>query len=162
MITIAAIGTITAAAGRIMGDVGPYADYLVSIVFFLIGLHLLDVIRLPFAGLGKVNYKRKGVLAAFVIGLIFGIALGPCTFAFMAPVLAAVFKVATTDFAYAVVLLLLFALGHCAVIVVAGVSTGLVQRILNWNEKSGGGGFLRKVCGGLVILAGLYMLFRAG
>ena len=45
------------------------------------------VIPMPWSGPGQVNMKRKGLLAAFVLGLIFGIALGPCTFAYMAPML---------------------------------------------------------------------------
>jgi cytochrome c biogenesis protein CcdA len=43
--------------------------------------------------------KRKGLLASFVLGLIFGVALGPCTFAYMAPMLAVTFKVAADQFA---------------------------------------------------------------
>jgi len=36
--------------------------------------------------------QRKGLLAAFLLGLVFGIALGPCTFAYMAPMLAVAFR----------------------------------------------------------------------
>src|ERR1039458_9716939 len=39
LITIAAIGAITAAAGRMLGDVGRWGNYLVGGVFFLVGLH---------------------------------------------------------------------------------------------------------------------------
>jgi len=51
---------------------------------------------MPFSGPGQVGMKRKGMLAAFILGLVFGIALGPCTFAYMAPMLAVTFKVAST------------------------------------------------------------------
>jgi len=50
LVTIAAIGVITAAAGRMMGDVGQYGNYVVAIVFFIVGLHLLDVIPMPWSG----------------------------------------------------------------------------------------------------------------
>jgi cytochrome c biogenesis protein CcdA len=46
LITIAAIGVITAAAGRMMGDVGRYGNYFVAIIFFMVGLHLVGVIPL--------------------------------------------------------------------------------------------------------------------
>ena len=45
---------------------------------------------------GQVGMKRKGLLAAFMLGLVFGIALGPCTFAYMAPMLGVTFKLAQT------------------------------------------------------------------
>ena len=75
LITIAAIGVITAAAGRMLGDVGRYGDYLVAVVFFAVGLHLLGVIPMPWSGPARVGMKRKGLLAALLLGLIFGIAL---------------------------------------------------------------------------------------
>jgi cytochrome c-type biogenesis protein len=161
LITIAAVGAITAAAGRMMGDVGRYGNYFVAAIFFLVGLYLLDVISLPWSGPGQVGMKRKGMLAAFVLGLIFGIAIGPCTFAYMAPMLAVTFKVASTSLLYGIVLLLAYGLGHCSVIVLAGTSTGLVQRYLNWNEKSRGAVILKKICGVLVLLAGLYLICTA-
>ena len=161
LITIALVGAITAAAGRIVGDLGPYANYFVAAIFFLVGLHLLEVIPMPWSGPGQVGMKRKGVLAAFVLGLVFGIALGPCTFAYMAPMLAVTFKLGATSLPYGILLLLTYAVGHCSVIVVAGTSTELVQRYLNWNERSKGTLVLKKVCGALVLLAGLYLVYTA-
>jgi cytochrome c-type biogenesis protein len=51
--------------------------------------------------------------------------------------------------------------GHCSVIVLAGTSTELVQRYMNWNEKSRGTVILKRACGILVIIAGLYMIYIA-
>ena len=158
LITIAAVGAITAAAGRMMGDVGRYGNYFVAAIFFLVGLYLLDVITLPWSGPGQIGMKRKGLLAAFILGLIFGIAIGPCTFAYMAPMLAVTFRVASTALLYGIALLVAYGIGHCAVIVLAGTSTGLVQRYLNWNEKSKGAVILKRTCGVLVLLGGLYLI----
>jgi cytochrome c-type biogenesis protein len=161
LITIAVIGAVTAAAGRMMGDVGRYGNYLVAVIFFVVGLHLLDVIPMPWSGPGQVGMKRKGLLAALVLGLVFGIALGPCTFAYMAPMLAVTFKVASTALLYGIVLLLAYGIGHCSVIVLAGTFTELVQRYMNWNEKSKGAVILKKICGVLVLLGGLYLIYAA-
>ncbi len=159
--TIAGIGAITAAAGRLMGDLGPFANYAVAVVFFLVGLHLLGVMPMPWSGPGKVNFKRKGLLAALVLGLAFGVALGPCTFAYMAPMLAVSFKVAASRPVFSVLLLALYGVGHCAVIVAAGTFTEVVQRYLNWNERSRGGAILRGVCGVLVLVGGVYLIYNA-
>ncbi len=159
LITIAAIGAITAAAGRMMGDIGAVGNYIVAAIFFVVGLHLLDVIPLPFSGPGTTGMKSKGLLAAFTLGLVFGIALGPCTFAFMAPMLAVTFKIAATQLPYGILLLVLYGLGHCSVIVLAGTSSELVQRYLNWTEHSRGTAILKKVCGALVLLGGIYLIY---
>ena len=161
LITIGLIGAITAFAGRMMGDVGQYGNYLVAIVFFVAGLYLLDLIPVYLPGLGRVNMKRKGILASFILGLIFGIALGPCTFAYMAPMIGVTFNIAAVSLPYGVLLLLIYGVGHCSVIVLAGTSTEFVQKYLNWNEQSKGAVFLKRACGILVLLGGVYLIYGA-
>ena len=159
--TIGLIGAITAAAGRMMGDVGAYGNYFVAAIFFLVGLHLLGVIPMPFTGPGQVKMKQRGRSAAFILGLLFGVALGPCTFAYMAPMLAVTFRMAAVRMAYGILLLLAYGIGHCAVIVLAGTFTETVQHYLNWNESSQGADILKKSCGVLVLLGGLWMIYTA-
>ncbi|MHC4214463.1 MAG: cytochrome c biogenesis CcdA family protein [Planctomycetota bacterium] len=159
LITIAIIGAITSAAGRIMGDVGSYGNYFVALIFFLVGLHLLGVIPMPWSGPGQVGMKRRGMLGAFILGLVFGIALGPCTFAFMAPMLGISFKVAGNNLFYGILLLVIYGIGHCSVIVFAGTFTEVVQGYMNWNEKSKGSVILKKICGVLIILGGIYLIY---
>ena len=161
LVTIAAVGVVTALLGRMMGDIGPWANYAVAAVLFAVGLYLMDVIPMPWSGPAQVGMTRRGLAAAFLLGLVFGVAVGPCTFAYMAPMLAVTFKVAARDAAYGVLLLAVYAVGHCSVIVVAGTSTGLVQRWLNWTEASRGAVVLKRTCGALVILAGLYLIYIA-
>ena len=105
--------------------------------------------------------KRRGLLAAFILGFIFGIALGPCTFAYMAPILSITFQLSASQMWYGVLLLLAYAVGHCSIIVLAGTFTEVVQRYLNWNEQSKGPIIVKRVCGVLVILGGLYLLYTA-
>ena len=159
LITIGLIGFTTALAGRMMGDIGGYGNYFVAVVFFAVGLNLLGVLPLPFMeGGANPNYKRKGFLAAFILGLIFGVALGPCTFAYMATMLGVVFSMASTQLALAISLLAAFAVGHCSVLVLAGTFTEVVQHYLHWTENSNGAVILKKICGMLVILGGVYLI----
>ena len=161
LISIALIGVLTAVTGRLLGDVGRFGNYAVALVFFAVGLHLLGVFPMPFNGVGPVGMKRKGYGAALILGLVFGIALGPCTFAYMAPMLAMSLRLSTTNPAYGALLLLLYGFGHCALIVLAGTFSEMVQHYLNWNEKSQGALWLKKGCGVLVLLGGLYLLYIA-
>ncbi len=159
--TIAVIGVVTAAAGRMLGNVGPYGNYFVAVIFFVVGLHLLGVIPMPWSGPGNVGMQRKGLLAALILGSVFGVAIGPCTFAYMAPMLGVTFKLAASSTIYGVILLLAYGVGHCSVIVAAGTSTRLVQKVLDWNEQSRGTSVLRGACGILVLAGGLYLIYVA-
>jgi cytochrome c-type biogenesis protein len=160
LVTIAVIGLITALLGRLMGDVGMIGNILVAAIFFAIGLYLMDLISLPWDGMRLSAGRFSGLPAALILGLLFGIGLGPCTFAFMAPVLGVVFQTATTNMAVAMILLFAFAVGHCAVIVVAGVLANRIGEYLNWSEKSKLTTYIKRACGLLVILGGVYMVWR--
>lgn len=156
-VSIAAIGAITSAAGRMKGHIGPWGNYAVAGVFFVFGLVLLEVITLPWSGPGQVNVKRKDLFGALILGLIFGVSLGPCTFAFMGPVLA----VAALKSAYGASLVVMYGLGHCGVIVLAGSSGEMLQRYMNFNSKTNTAAIIRRACAVLIILFGLYMIYTA-
>ena len=96
-----------------------------------------------------------------MLGLVFGVALGPCTFVYMIPMLAIVFTAGAANFLYGILLLGMYALGHCSVIVLAGTAAKLAQRYLNWNEKSKGSIVLKRICGVLILLGGLYLIYLA-
>ena len=160
--TIGLVGAITAALGRMMGDVGPIGNYFVTSLFFVVGLYLLDIIKLSWtSGLGQTNMKRRGTLAALMLGLIFGIAVGPCTFAYMAPVLGVTFRVASDNILYALGLLLAFGIGHCSIIVLAGTFAEKDQLYLNWTESGKAAKIMKKICGVLVMLGGVWLLYTA-
>lgn len=124
------------------------------------GLYLLGIIRFSFGDARQPSFTKKGLFAAFILGLVFGVALGPCTFAYMAPMLSVVFAVASTHLLFAVSLVAVYALGHCSVIIFAGTFTEVIQKYLNWNEQSKGIAIMQKVCGVLVIGGGIYLLVR--
>lgn len=159
LLTIALIGVITLAMGRLMGDVGSIGNYIVAVVFFVVGLYLLDIIKLHWDGIGIKGTKYKGYPAALILGLIFGIGLGPCTFAYMAPILGVVFSVSSSNLFLAISLLTAFALGHCFVIVLAGTLSKKVQEYLNWTENSKISTYIKRICGVLVILGGFYLIY---
>jgi cytochrome c-type biogenesis protein len=158
LFTIALIGIITAMLGRLMGDIGSYGNYFVAGIFFVVGFYLLDIIKLDWNKFGLKRTKAKGIFAALILGLLFGLALGPCTFAFMAPVLGIVFQTAQTNYFLAVIFLLAFGIGHCSIIVGAGTLTGKVQKYLDWSEESKTILWIKRICGILVILGGFYLI----
>ncbi len=63
LITIAAIGIITASLGRLMGDVGAIGNYLVAGIFFLVGLYLLDIIKFDWNTSGLRTNKIKRIIS---------------------------------------------------------------------------------------------------
>jgi cytochrome c-type biogenesis protein len=160
LVSIVLIGIITASAGRLLGDLGRIGNGAVALVFLLFGFYLMDLLPLQWS-LPGMPVRLRGVPGALVLGSLFGIGLGPCTFAFMAPVLGVVFAKAGSNPGGGLGLLGAFALGHCGVIVAAGTLTQSVERYLGWTENHQALKWLRRLCGLLVFAAGVYLLRRS-
>jgi cytochrome c-type biogenesis protein len=158
LVSLAVIGVITSLAGRMLGDTGKPTTIIIGVIFIITGILLLDIIPLPQIPFLKAKFKPGSFWGALVLGLLFGAALGPCTFGFMMPVLSTAFQAASISLPYAMLIVLCFALGHSIVIVFAGTFVNVVQRFLNWGEKSKGLVWFRRVCGVLIIATGIYLI----
>lgn len=160
MVSMLVLGLITAALGRLLGDVGSWGYWLGAAVFVLVGLLLLDVIHLPSMSLDQNRFHGGGYPAALFLGVLFGTVLGPCAFAFLMPVLGMVFAAAADRPMFATGLISTYAIGHGAVIVLAGTASvwamGLLQnrRNLRWI------GVARKVAGVLCLGVAVWFLTK--
>lgn len=161
VLAIALLGVAFAALGHALRGASGIANYVVAAVFVVSGLHMLDLLSLPWATPAPGAGRRKGALAALLVGLVVGLGLSPCTFAFIAPVLGLSFAGGATSPVRAVGLLLAFALAHGAVIGLAGASTGRVQRYLAWSARSRAPRVLKTACAVLVLLAAASLVYSA-
>lgn len=155
-ISIAVIGVATNLLGRLAGDVGPLGELILAVILIAVGLSIAGLFQLPVPGL-----NTRGVGAgspALILGLVFGAALGPCTFAFMAPVLAVMFSLKSLPFALA--LGVSFAVGHAGVVLLMGLFAGRIQRVVDWSGQSASARWLRMISGSLVTLGGVYLVLR--
>jgi cytochrome c-type biogenesis protein len=157
-LTIAAIGVICALLGRMLGDVGPYWTIVVGLILIWVAMDMLGVAKCSMGGSLMGHFKLRGMGGAFVLGLAYGVLSGSCTFGFIAPILAVITvqeKIAT-----GILLIILFGLGHCIPIVIAGSSTALVRRLLANASWQRGGTAFRRLAGILIGLMGIYFIAR--
>ena len=157
-ITIAVIGAVCAMLGRMLGDVGSYWQILIGAVLIWVALGMLGVDKLSISGslLYRVNFK--GISGAFALGLSYGILSGSCTFGFIAPILAIV--TVQREVAIGFLFILLFAIGHCLPIAVAGSFTAAVRRMVENSAWQGAGTWFRKIAGVVICLLGVYFVLN--
>jgi len=160
MIVIAAIGAVTAALGRILGDLGRWPQVLVGAFLLLFGLHLVGLIPLPSIGAAaRKPSDRHHVLQALLFGMIYGAALGPCSFAFLAPLVGiGIGAGASVRTLFTILLFTCYALGHTGVILAAALLTDALQRYLAWTGRSRAPEVFRKASGVLLGLVGIVMI----
>ena len=156
-ITFNLLGFIAALMGRLVGDVGRFWPYVVAAVCVVMGLHLLGIWNFDLPLPQSWKPKQGGPWGAFLLGLLFGIVSTPCATPILAVLL--VYTASKGNLAYGGLLLFLYALGHCALILIAGTSMGLAKRIIESKGLNTGLAYLRKGSGVLIILIGFYFIW---
>jgi len=154
-ITFTILGIIAGAMGTLFGSVGSFWKYVIPPVAILLGLQLFGVFKFNTSISERFLPKKRALLGAFLMGLLFGIVASPCA----TPVLAVVLTYAATqqDIVYSGGLLLAYALGHWVLVFGAGISTGFAQRVVASKGISNFSNYSKKIAGVILIGVGIYL-----
>lgn len=159
-LTFTALGMIAAMAGTLYGDVSGIWNGLVAVVCLVMGLHLMGLITIPIPSLGgHLQPKARGALGALVLGLLFGVVSAPCA----APILVVLLTYLAgsgASVAWGGTLLLVYALGHSVLILVAGTSMGAARLLIENKKMTRSLELLRRGAGAVVVLVGVYFGYR--
>ncbi len=156
-VSITLVGVICAMLGRMLGDIGSYWIIAVGAALIWIALNMLGVAHCKLPGNMMSRFQIQGRIGALIIGLAYGILSGSCTFGFIAPLLAII--TVQGDILYGSILILLFALGHCLPIAIAGSSTAFAKRMLASQTMQNSSVWFQR--GAALIIAGLGIYFIA-
>jgi len=157
-LSIAVAGITTSLLGRMLGDIGNCGKYIIGAILFLIGLNLLNAVSINIPGLHKLRTSKKGASGAFLLGLAYGIISGPCTFGFIAPLLA--MAAIQKTFIRGIILIIFFAIGHCIPILIGGCATSFVNNITGSSSLQKSGTALKKIAGCIFIIIAVYIIFN--
>jgi len=159
--TFTVLGIVAALAGRMYGAVPGIWNWVVAAVCVLMGLHLMGVITVPIPSLGAgVRPATRGLLGALLLGLLFGAVSAPCA----APILVVLLTYLAgsgSSVAWGGLLLLVYALGHSVLILVAGTSMGAARVLLENTKATRALGVLRQAAGAAIVLVGAYLVYGA-
>ena len=154
--SLAVVGAITVAAGRIAGDLWGLGPWIAAGALLLAGLYLMGVLAVPTRYALNPDRIPRNLWGAVLVGLLLGVTLGPCTFAFFAPVFAIAFGAAAADAALSAGLIAAFAAGHALAIVAAGL---LGMKLSGWISRGGTAtARLRGVAGAALIASAIYVI----
>lgn len=158
--TFTLLGMVAALAGKLYGEVSSAWNWVVAAVCLVMGLHLSGLVMVPIPALGaKLQPKTRGLLGALVLGLLFGVVSAPCA----APILVVLLTYLAGSGAsipYGGLLLLVYALGHSVLILIAGTSMGAARTLIENRRATRTLDILRRAAGVLIILVGGYFAYR--
>lgn len=157
--TLAALGIVAAFLGKVYGQVGIGLPIIVSIIAILMGLNLLEAlpIQLPsFDGMQWISQDLPEGVRSYLLGLTFGLVASPCS----TPVLATLLAWVSTsqDLILGGILLLAYAAGYVAPLIIAGTFTASIKKLLELRRWSS---WITPVSGALLVGFGVFsLLFR--
>ena len=156
-ITFTILGAIASLAGTLLGDVGGFWKYILAAIAIVMGLQMMGLMNFQIPTPRLVKTEQKGLIGAFLLGMLFGVASSPCA----TPVLALIltFVASKHNIGYGTSLLFVYALAHTVLIFAVGVSTGLAEVFLKSQKVADFSVYAHKVSGALFVLIGLYVLF---
>lgn len=155
-VTFTALGIAASAAGRLMGGSSPVWHVMLGLLMVMMALQMWGIFDfIPSVSLISKN-RRRGILGAFAAGVLGGVFSSPCS----TPVLIALLTLVAGkgSFAWGLLLMLLYSLGHGALVIADGTSMGFVQKLSAGSKAAE----VVKIAVGLLILStGLYMFWLA-
>jgi len=156
-LTFTILGAIASLVGGLFGVISRAWYFIVGGIAVVIGLHLIGFFNWNFPVPVHLQPKQKGILGAFLLGIFFGIVSSPCA----TPVLALIltFVASKGEVAYGTSLLFVYALGHCALIFVAGTATGFAESFIKSKGISNITIWGKRVGGVIVVFAGIYLFY---
>ena len=156
-ITFTVLGLISALMGRMFGNVGRFWKYIVAGVCLFMGFHLLGLLKWNLPMPAGLKIRKQGYIGAFLLGLLFGVVSTPCAVPILAVLLA--FVAEKGNILYGGFMLFVYALGHSALVLVAGTSVGAAKALIESKGLRVAHGVLQKFAGVLIIGIGFYLAF---
>lgn len=156
-VTFTVLGVVASIAGKLMGNAASWWYLVLGALMVLMALQTWGIFEIiPSSYLISKNTK-KGYIGAFVAGILGGIFSSPCS----TPVLIALLGIVAGkgNILWGALLLLLYAIGHGILAVIAGTSIGFVQKLTASKKYGRASDALKIIMGALILLIGFYMFY---
>jgi cytochrome c-type biogenesis protein len=155
--TLAALGIFAAVVGKIYGQIGIGLPLIVSAIAIVMGLNLLNALPLQLPSIGNstdwISKDLPHSVRSYLLGLTFGLVASPCSTPVLATLLAWISR--TGDPLLGSVLLLFYAIGYVAPLVLAGTFTASIKKLLELRRWSG---WITPVSGVLLVGFGVFSI----
>ena len=156
VLTFTVLGILSATIGRMFIGIGAWWYIILGVILLAVGLQMLGVIKVG-SNACSVPKKSKGIMGAFLLGIVGGVFSTPCSTPVLIAILA--FVAEKGNILLGGILLLVYAIGHSVLVIIAGTSVGFTQNFVNSNKTSKIANILKYIFATLVILLALYMFY---
>lgn len=156
-LTFVTLGVLASSAGRLMSSASSLWYLILGVLMVLMALQTYGLYNIiPSSYLVSKSTKR-GFGGAFIAGILGGIFSSPCS----TPVLIALLAIVAGkgQFMWGILLMLLYAIGHSTLVMIAGTSVGFVQKLSSSEAYGTANKIFNLIMGSLILLIGFYMFY---
>ena len=158
-VTYSALGLIASLTGKLFGQIAthPITHFFIANVCIFFGLVLLGVFKIPILPAFSAKVEKKGIASIFLLGLVSGLVISPCTTPVLGSIL--IFVGSKQNIIYGTLLLFCFAYGVSTVLILAGTFSSVLINLPKpgaWMKK------INMASGIILILMGEYFLVQTG
>ncbi len=155
-VTFTILGVLSVAIGRLFIGIGNLWYIVLGIIMLFVGLQMFGVIKIG-SNSCRVQKKGKGLLGAFLLGILGGVFSSPCSTPVLIAILA--FAAGNGNILFGGILLLVYAIGHCALVIIAGTSVGLTQSFVNSDKTNKIAKIMKYIFAIVIFIFGFYLLY---
>ncbi len=155
-VTFTILGILSAILGRLFIGIGTLWYIILGIIMLIVGLQMLGIIKIG-SNVCNVPKKSKGIMGAFLLGILGGIFSSPCSTPVLIAILA--FVAEKGNILLGGLILLVYSIGHSFLVIIAGTSIGITQSFINSNKTNKIANILKYTFAILVILLSMYMFY---
>lgn len=154
-ITFTLLGAAASAMGHFLSFAGQWLYIGLAVIAVTMGLQLMGLIAIPLPFQKTHQVKSRGLWGAFLLGLLTGTVSSPCA----TPVLAVILAYVSTqgNILYGGSLLFVYAVGHCALIFIAGLSIGFTENMISSKGVKNFSLYSKRFSGAVLVLIGIYI-----
>lgn len=154
-VTFTTLGVVSSLVGKLMGTSSSWWYLLLGVLMVLMALQIWEIYNFIPSTYLMARNTRRGYIGAFIAGILGGIFSAPCATPVLITLLAVVAE--RGSLLWGILLLLLYSVGHSALVIVAGTSIGFVTSMTSSNRYGAFSKVLKTVMGSVILLIGFYM-----
>ena len=157
--TYTVLGIVAAVAGVLIGTASSWWYIALGVLMVLMALQTFEIVHIiPATYLVSKNTKR-GYAGALIAGVLAGVFSTPCATPVLVVLLAVVAQKASL--VWGIALLLMYSIGHSALVIAAGTSVGFVKK-LTASDRYGRLSRVLRIIAGIIILGIAFYMFYLG
>lgn len=160
IITFTILGIVSVVVGEKLRVFGSLWYIILAVILTLVSLQLFGVFKIKNKeNICKRPKLKRGILGAFFLGILGGIFDSPCS----TPALLAILAFASSqgNIIIGALLMIVYSLGHCVIMIIAGTSVDMINKIAGSAKYKKIGNILKIVFGILILFLALYLFYIA-